>query len=138
MASPPAAAGPSVLTTKLVRVPHLFGISLSYHIHKPIVGSKPTLILIPSLLATASSLLKQVKDAELQDQCNILVFEPLGHGGTKVVGGQERSWTYWDSAHAFLQGMDALNVKRAFVVGVSQGSFIATRMALLSPDKVCL
>jgi pimeloyl-ACP methyl ester carboxylesterase len=123
------------LTTKLIRVPHLNGTSVSYHLPKPIVGSKPTLIFITSLCSTASSLVKQVTDPSLLEQANLLVFEPLGHGGTKVVGG-EVSWTFWDSATCFLQAMDALNVKRAFVLGVSQGGFMATRMALYAPDRV--
>jgi len=69
------------------------------------------------------------------EQANLLIFEPLGHGGTKVVGG-EVSWTFWDSATCFLLAMDALNIKRAFVLGVSQGGFIATRMALYAPDRI--
>src|ERR1700760_2796904 len=121
-------AAPQTLTTKLVRVPHLNGTSVSYHLPKAIVGSKPTLILIPSLMATATTLIKQVTDKDLIENANLLVFEPLGHGGTKVVGG-ETSWTYWDTATCFLQAMDSLNVKRALIFGVSQGSFIATRMA---------
>jgi pimeloyl-ACP methyl ester carboxylesterase len=132
MASPPPT---NTLTTKTIRVSHLAGISVSYHLPKPIIGSKPTLILIPSILATASTLIKQVSDKTLLEQANLLVLEPLGHGATKVVAG-EKSWTYWDSAVAFLQAMELLNVKRAFVLGVSQGGWIAVRMGLYAPEKV--
>jgi len=99
------------------------------------VGSKPTVILIPSLLASASTLIKQVSEKALSEYANVVVFEPLGHGATKVVGG-DGSWTYWDSATAFLQAMDGLNIKKAFVLGVSQGGFIAARMALYAPDRI--
>ena len=37
-----------------------------------------------------------------------------------------------------LQVMEALGVKKAFVLGTSQGGWITVRMALLAPDKVRL
>lgn len=35
-----------------------------------------------------------------------------------------------------LQVMEALGVKKAFVLGTSQGGWITVRMALLAPDRV--
>jgi predicted esterase len=33
------------------------------------------------------------------------------------------------------QAMDALGIKKAFLTGISQGGWIATRVALYAPDK---
>ena len=33
--------------------------------------------------------------------------------------------------------MEEMGVKKAFVLGTSQGGWITVRMALLAPDKVC-
>ncbi|KAL7957799.1 hypothetical protein V8C34DRAFT_284422 [Trichoderma compactum] len=35
-----------------------------------------------------------------------------------------------------VQVLDALNIKKAFALGTSQGGWIVTRMALVSPEKV--
>jgi microsomal epoxide hydrolase len=37
-----------------------------------------------------------------------------------------------------LQVMEAQGVKKAFVLGTSQGGWIVVRMALLAPEKVCV
>src|SRR5205807_8251245 len=45
-------------------------------------------------------------------------------------------FTYWDSAVANLQVLDALGIPEAFVLGTSQGGWVATRMAMLAPRTV--
>ena len=35
-----------------------------------------------------------------------------------------------------LQVMDALGIKKAFVLGTSQGGWLTARMALLGPDRI--
>jgi pimeloyl-ACP methyl ester carboxylesterase len=62
-----------------------------------------------------------------------LPSSPTGHGETRAT---YADYTYWDSALANLQVLEALNVPNAFVLGTSQGGWIAARMAMLAPDTV--
>jgi pimeloyl-ACP methyl ester carboxylesterase len=64
---------------------------------------------------------------------NLLALEPYGHGRTRASYGQ---FTYWDSAVANLQVLDALGIAEAFVLGTSQGGWVAARMAMLAPRTV--
>lgn len=64
---------------------------------------------------------------------NLLAIELLGHSKTRT---KSEHFTYWDTALMNLQVMDALGIKKAFVVGTSQGGWITVRMALLGPDKI--
>ena len=64
---------------------------------------------------------------------NLLAIELLGHGKTRT---KSENFTYWDTAIMSLQVMEALGVKKAFVLGTSQGGWITARMALLAPDKI--
>jgi pimeloyl-ACP methyl ester carboxylesterase len=120
---------------KHVIVSHLGGITVGYRLPKPLVGSKPTLILIPGFSAPSIFYKPQLTDAALVQSMNLLALEPLGHGATKT---HSPAWTLWDSAYAFVQAMDALGVRKAFVLGSSQGGFIAARMALYAPDRVSI
>jgi len=126
-------ATPANVPVKSVRVGHLGGTSLGYQLPKPIVGSKPTIILIGGWGAPASLMKPQISSPELQAVANLLLLEPLGQGITKT---NSPSWTAWDSAYAFIQAMDALGVKKAFVLGCSQAGWIAARMALYAPDRI--
>ena len=64
---------------------------------------------------------------------NLLAIEPYGHGQTRA---SYEQFTYWDSAIANLQVLDALDIPEAFILGTSQGGWIATRMAILAPGTV--
>ena len=64
---------------------------------------------------------------------NLLAVEPYGHGATQA---GHRHFTHWDSAIANLQVPDALDIQDAFVLGTSQGGWIAARTALLAPDRI--
>src|SRR5688500_18829978 len=61
------------------------------------------------------------------------LFRSYGHGQTRA---SYEQFTYWDSAIANLQVLSALGIPEAFVLGTSQGGWIATRMALLAPDVI--
>jgi len=64
---------------------------------------------------------------------NLISIELLGHGQTRT---KAENWTYWDTAIMNVQVMDALGIKKAFVLGTSQGGWITVRMALVAPDKI--
>lgn len=75
----------------------------------------------------------QFNNKDLTDAANLLAIEPLGHGSTECAS---ENYTYWDTAIMAIQVLDALNIKKAFALGTSQGGWIVTRMALVAPEKV--
>jgi pimeloyl-ACP methyl ester carboxylesterase len=119
--------------TKIVHVPHLGGIDASYQMPLPYDPKKPTLVLVNSFTTSSELYRKQYADKELTDTMNLLAIELLGHGQTRT---KRENWTYWDTAEMNLQVLDALNIKKAFVLGTSQGGWITVRMALMRPDKI--
>jgi len=118
---------------KSIRVNHLNGTSIGYQLPKPIVGSKATLVLIPPFGLGAAIFKPQVSDPALLASVNLLVLEPIGQGISKT---NATVHSAWDSAAAFLQALDALGVKKTFVLGESAGGWIAARMALYAPDRI--
>lgn len=118
---------------KTVHVPHLGGIDAGYQMPYPYDVSKPTLVLVNSFTTSSELYQSQYANEELTSRMNLLAIELLGHGRTRT---RVESWTYWDTAIMNLQVMEALGVKKAFVLGTSQGGWITVRMALLAPDKV--
>lgn len=97
--------------------------------------SLPTLVLIIPFTTTVDYYLPEFQNAELTAKLNLLAVEPLGHGATRA---KTETFTYWDSAIAFLQLMDGLGIDRVFAAGTSQGGFMAARMALLAPHRVSI
>jgi len=118
---------------KTVRVPHLGGIDVSYRLAKPFRQTKPSLILINSFLMSAELYRPQFQNAKLADMLNLIAIEPLGHGDTKARATE--NFTYWDTAIMVWQAMDALGVKKAFLLGTSQGGWIVPRVALYAPER---
>lgn len=116
-----------------ISVPHLGGISAGYR-STGIDAAKPTIVLINSMCTTSSLYNEQFDSKTLTDAVNLLAIEPLGHGATSSA---TEHFTYWDSATMALQVMEALGVKKAFVLGTSQGGWMVVRMALLAPEQVC-
>ena len=119
--------------TKTVHVPHLGGIDAGYQMPHPYDPSKPTLVLVNSFTTSSELYRRQYADKKLTDKMNLLAIELLGHGKTRT---KSENFTYWDTAIMNLQVMEALGVKKAFVLGTSQGGWITVRMALLAPDRV--
>ncbi|KAI1402426.1 putative alpha/beta hydrolase [Hypoxylon fuscum] len=100
--------------------------------------SKPTCVLINAFCATADFYADLFASAPLTAAANLLAIEPLGHGSTTALAADH--FTFWDSAVVALQALQALRVERlgsrVHVLGVSQGAFVAVRMALLAPETV--
>jgi pimeloyl-ACP methyl ester carboxylesterase len=99
----------------------------------PYNPSKPTLILVNSFTTSSDLYRSQYANKALTDTMNLLAIELLGHGKTRT---KSENFTYWDTALMNLQVMKALGIKKAFVLGTSQGGWITVRMALLGPDKI--
>ncbi|MBW8087279.1 alpha/beta hydrolase [Streptomyces hygroscopicus subsp. hygroscopicus] len=116
-----------------VEIPHLGGSSVGYTFGRPYDPALPTLVLINSYTTSAELYRPQFDNPELGSAVNLLALEPYGHGRTRA---SYQHFTYWDSAVANLQALDSLGIREAFVLGTSQGGWIAVRMALLAPNVV--
>ncbi|KAH7116873.1 Alpha/Beta hydrolase protein [Dendryphion nanum] len=128
-------SAPTILSTKTLSVPYL-STTVSYATpssQSSFASNKPTLVFINSFSTTSSLYAPQFANKELCAAANLIAIEPLGHGGTKT---PYEHWTYWDSAHVNLQVLEGLGVEKAFVLGTSQGGWVAVRMALLGGSKV--
>ncbi len=119
--------------TETVTVAHLGGSTIGYRFGQPYDAAKPTLVLVNSFSTSAELYRPQFADEQLSETANLLAIELYGHGATRAGYPQ---FTYWDSALANLQVLDALGIERAFVLGTSQGGWVAARMAMLAPDVV--
>lgn len=120
-------------TPETVHVGHLGGSTISYKFGKSYDPARPTLVMINSFTTSMELYRAQFSDSELTQAMNLLAIEPYGHGGTRATWEQ---FTYWDSAIANLQVLEKLGIPEAFVLGTSQGGWIAARMAMLARDTV--
>lgn len=116
-----------------VTVPHLGTSTIGYKFGKPYDSSLPTLVLVNSFSTSVELYRPQFADARLGATANLLAIELYGHGATRAT---YEHFTYWDSAVANLQVLEALGITEAFVLGTSQGGWVAARMAMLAPHAV--
>ena len=65
--------------------------------------------------------------AALRDEWRVITWDQRGHGQT-VSDGQR--FSFWDSAADLAGLLDQLGIQQAAVGGMSQGGFIALRLAL--------
>src|SRR4051812_4649703 len=121
--------GEMMTDTETITVPHLGASTIGYRFGKAYDASLPTLVMVNSFTTSVEQYRPQFADERLTATANLLAIEPYGHGRTRASFEQ---FTYWDSALANLQVLDALDIAEAFVVGTSQGGWIAARMAILA------
>jgi pimeloyl-ACP methyl ester carboxylesterase len=119
--------------TQTITVPHLGTSTIGYRFGRPYDASLPTLVMVNSFTTTVDLYRPQFADEALASTANLLALEPYGHGRTRATYEQ---FTYWDSAIADLQVLEALGIREAFVLGTSQGGWVAARMAMLAPGTV--
>ncbi len=116
-----------------VTVPHLGTSTIGYRFGRAYDASLPTLVMVNSFSTSAELFRPQFADEQLAATVNVLALEPYGHGRTRA---SYQQFTYWDSAVANLQVLVALGIPEAFVLGTSQGGWVAARMAMLAPRTV--
>jgi pimeloyl-ACP methyl ester carboxylesterase len=121
------------MNAETVTVPHLGTSTIGYRFGRAYDASLPTLVMVNSFSTSAELFRPQFADEQLAATVNLLALEPYGHGRTRA---SYRQFTYWDSALANLQVLDALGIPEAFVLGTSQGGWVAARMAMLDPQAV--
>jgi pimeloyl-ACP methyl ester carboxylesterase len=116
-----------------ITVSHLGTSTIGYKLGKAYDASLPTLVMVNSFTTSVELYRPQFDDETLAATANLLAIEPYGHGQTRA---SYEQFTYWDSAIANLQVLDALGIREAFVLGTSQGGWVAARMAMLAPGTV--
>ena len=94
-------------------------------------GDGPAVVLGHGFLMNRTMFDAQV--SALADRYRVITFDQRGFGETVYDG---EPFTYWDSAGDCLGLMDHLGIDRAVVGGMSQGGFVALRVALLAPERV--
>jgi pimeloyl-ACP methyl ester carboxylesterase len=119
--------------TETIQIPHLGGSTIGYRFGKTHDASLPTLVMVNSFTTSVELYRPQFADEKLAATANLLALEPYGHGQTRA---SYEQFTYWDTAIAGLQVLDALGISEAFVLGTSQGGWIAARMAMLAPGTI--
>lgn len=122
-----------MLAIQTMEIPHLGGSRIGYRFGGPYDPALPTLVLVNSFTTSSELYRAQFEDEALMRKVNLLALEPYGHGATRT--GSEQ-FTYWDSAIANLQVLERLGIAKAFVLGTSQGGWIAVRMAILAPSVI--
>ena len=119
--------------TKTIDIPHLGGSQIGYRFGAAYNPSLPTLAMVNSFATSTELYRPQFSDPRFNGRVNLLALELYGHGATRT---KSEQFTYWDSAIANLQVLDKLGIRSAFVLGTSQGGWVATRMAILAPQKI--
>ena len=114
-------------------MPHLGTSTVGYAFGAPYEASLPTLVMVNSFSTSVELYRPQFAHPELRRTANLLAIELYGHGQTRA---SYEQFTYWDTAVANLQVLEALGISEAFVLGTSQGGWVAARMAMLSPSAV--
>ncbi|MDQ3469437.1 MAG: alpha/beta hydrolase [Actinomycetota bacterium] len=94
-------------------------------------GDGPPVVLGHGFLMDKSMFDAQV--AALGDDYRIVTWDERGFGDTEF---DDQPFSYWDLAADCLGLMDHLGIDRAVVGGMSQGGFVALRVALTTPDRV--
>ena len=116
-----------------IAVSHLGGSEIGYQFGAPYNPDLPTLVMVNSFSTGVDLYRPQFADERLLQVANLLALELFGHGQTRA---SMKHFTYWDSAIGNLQALEALGIEQAFVLGTSQGGWIAVRMAILAPDMI--
>jgi len=94
-------------------------------------GPGPALVLAHGFLMDRTMFAPQVE--ALRSSCRVITWDERGHGEAEDAA---EPYTYWDRAGDLAGLLDHLGLDRAVVGGMSQGGFIALRLALDHPERV--
>lgn len=90
----------------------------------------PALVLSHGFLMDHEMFLPQVE--ALRSEFRVVTWDTRGHGLTPA----RQAFSYDDVAGDMIHLMDALEIERAVLGGMSQGGLISMRVALRAPDRV--
>jgi pimeloyl-ACP methyl ester carboxylesterase len=94
-------------------------------------GSGMPVVLAHAFLMDRSMWSAQV--AALAPEFRVVTWDERGFGDTESDG---EPFTFWDSAADCLALLDHLGIETAVIGGMSQGGFVALRVALTAPERV--
>ena len=94
-------------------------------------GDGPPIILAHGFLMDRSMFAPQVE--ALRHRYRVITWDARGFGDTEY---DNRPFTYWDLAGDCVGLLDHLGLDQAVVGGMSQGGFVALRVALSAPGRV--
>ena len=94
-------------------------------------GAGPALVFSHGMMLDVEMFRPQVEALRGRYRC--IAWDQRGFGRTGEVFAP---YTFWDSAKDALGLLDALELKDATFIGLSQGGFISMRAALLAPKRV--
>ncbi|KAM0748444.1 alpha/beta-hydrolase [Meredithblackwellia eburnea MCA 4105] len=98
---------------------------------------KPTLVLINSYATSIDLYTPQFQDPELTSAVNLIAVGLLGHElEAKINVAGTDQFTFWDQADLVNEVLETLGIDKYFVLGTSQGGFIAARAALRAGPRV--
>jgi pimeloyl-ACP methyl ester carboxylesterase len=118
--------------TELYKTPLDNGVTLAYRLSHTIDKSISTIVMFHAFLMDSRLYDKQFDDVRYVAY-NLIAIDEHGHGGTT---GRGTDFTFWDTASDSLKLLTKLGIDRFYVLGTSQGGFIALRMALLEPQRI--
>ncbi|CAF1430998.1 unnamed protein product [Adineta steineri] len=107
-------------------------VNLAYRLSHPIDKSLPTIVMHHAFLMNSRFYDRQFKDSRYAAY-NLISIDAHGHGETT---GRGKDFTFWDTASDTLQLLTKLDINQFYVLGTTQGGFIALRMALLEPQRI--
>lgn len=118
-----------------IHVPHLNGIEAVCQFATEHDPEKPTVLLVHSATTTGDLYQWQFAYIELTNAATLVAVDLLGHGQARA---KSENFTYWGMAIMNIQVMEALEIEKYFVLGTSQGGWIAARMELLAPNRISI
>lgn len=100
------------------------------HLYYEEEGNGPPLFLLHGL--TASMVMYEKEMAQLKKNYRVIALDSRGHGQSEKLS----TYTLKDHVQDVIALMDHLEIKKATVIGVSMGSYIAQGVAVQSPERV--
>ncbi|GAA6022315.1 hypothetical protein JCM10207_003282 [Rhodosporidiobolus poonsookiae] len=102
----------------------------------PIDPKKPTLALINSFATSVDLYATELNDQDLCAAFNLVAVGLLGHEEEAQMLDRADSYTFYDQADLIIDVMETLGVEQYYLLGTSQGGFIAMRAAVRAPKRV--
>jgi 3-oxoadipate enol-lactonase len=100
-------------------------------LHVQVTGSGDPVLLLPSLLTDHTLYAAQV--AHFADRYTTIAVDPPGQGDSEPL---HRTFTFEESARAYVDVLDALGLPWAHLVGNSWGAMIGGTISATFPDRV--
>ncbi len=106
---------------------------LHYKIHKH-PESREWVTFIHGAGGSSSIWFKQIR--AFRRECNVLLIDLRGHGGSKMKDMIMRPYTFEDISKDVIEVLDHLKLEKTHLIGISLGTIVAREIADLQPERV--